>query len=88
LALNFGDVVVCFVLVYGSLMLVCGKMGDLFGHRLTFRAGLLVAAVAGRLRHRAGLAIVPLTRTVQGVVETALALVLHAGAGDSRLSAR
>jgi MFS family permease len=36
--------VICYVLVYGSLMLVCGKLGDLFGHRLIFRIGLLVSA--------------------------------------------
>ncbi len=38
-ALALSDVqwlVVCYVLVYGSLMLVCGKMGDLVGHRLIF----------------------------------------------------
>ena len=46
--LALGDVqwlVICYVLVYGSLMLVCGKLGDLFGHRLIFRTGLLVSAV-------------------------------------------
>ena len=46
--LEIGDVqwlVVCYVLVYGSLMLVCGKLGDLFGHRLIFRIGLLVSAI-------------------------------------------
>jgi MFS family permease len=37
--------VICYVLVYGSLMLVCGKLGDLFGYRLVFRAGLVVSAV-------------------------------------------
>jgi MFS family permease len=37
--------VVCYVLVYGSLMLVCGKLGDLFGHRLIFRIGLAVSAL-------------------------------------------
>ncbi len=43
-----GDVqwlVICYVLVYGSLMLVCGKLGDLFGHRLVFRLGLVVSAI-------------------------------------------
>ena len=43
-----GDVqwlVICYVLVYGSLMLVCGKLGDLFGHRLVFRIGLAISAV-------------------------------------------
>ncbi len=46
--LAMGDVqwiVICYVLVYGSLMLVCGKLGDLFGHRLIFRIGLVVSAV-------------------------------------------
>jgi MFS family permease len=46
--LQLGDVqwiVVCYVLVYGPLMLVCGKLGDLFGHRLIFRIGLAVSAV-------------------------------------------
>jgi MFS family permease len=37
--------IICYVLVYGSLMLVCGKLGDLLGHRLIFRFGLLVSAV-------------------------------------------
>ena len=37
--------VICYVLVYGSLMLVCGKLGDLFGHRLIFRIGLVVSAI-------------------------------------------
>ena len=37
--------VICYVLVYGSLMLVCGKLGDLFGHRLIFRIGLAISAV-------------------------------------------
>ncbi len=47
-ALPLGDVqwlVVCYVLVYGSLMLVCGKLGDLFGHRLIFRIGLFISAI-------------------------------------------
>jgi MFS family permease len=47
--LALGDVqwlVICYVLVYGSLMLVCGKLGDLFGHRLIFRIGLVVSAIA------------------------------------------
>ena len=33
-------VVICYVLTYSSLMLVCGKLGDLFGHRRIFRIGL------------------------------------------------
>ena len=46
--LALGDVqwlVICYVLVYGSLMLVAGKLGDLFGHRLIFRIGLAISAV-------------------------------------------
>lgn len=46
--LALGDVqwlVICYVLVYGSLMLVAGKLGDLFGHRMIFRVGLVVSAV-------------------------------------------
>jgi MFS family permease len=46
--LALGDVqwiVICYVLVYGSLMLVCGKLGDLFGHRRIFRIGLFVSAL-------------------------------------------
>ena len=46
--LALGDVqwlVICYVLVYGSLMLVAGKLGDLFGHRLLFRIGLVVSAI-------------------------------------------
>lgn len=47
-ALPLGDVqwlVICYVLVYGSLMLVCGKLGDLFGYRLIFRLGLFLSAI-------------------------------------------
>ena len=36
---------ICYVLVYGSLMLVCGKLGDLFGHRLIFRLGLALSII-------------------------------------------
>ena len=46
--LALGDVqwlVICYVLVYGSLMLVCGKLGDLLGHRLIFRIGLVISVV-------------------------------------------
>src|SRR6185312_10381887 len=37
--------VICYVLVYGSLMLVCGKLGDLLGYRRIFRIGLAVSVV-------------------------------------------
>lgn len=39
-------VVICYVLTYASLMLVCGKLGDLFGHRRIFRIGLAFSIVA------------------------------------------
>jgi MFS family permease len=60
--------VVCYVLVFGSLMLVCGKIGDLVGHRLIFRSGLVVTALGC-----AACAIAPdwslflFARTVQGI---------------------
>jgi MFS family permease len=38
-------VVIAYVLTYGSLMLVCGKIGDLFGHRLAFRLGLAASII-------------------------------------------
>jgi MFS family permease len=75
--LALGDVqwlVICYVLVYGSLMLACGKLGDLFGHRLIFRIGLVISALGC-----AACAVAPdwplflLARAGQGV-GTALAL--------------
>ncbi|MBT5812346.1 MAG: MFS transporter, partial [Rhodospirillaceae bacterium] len=39
-------VVICFVLTNTSLMLVFGKLGDLFGHKRIFRMGLIVCALA------------------------------------------
>jgi MFS family permease len=38
--------VICYVLTYASLMLVFGKLGDLFGYRRMFQLGLVVSAVA------------------------------------------
>ena len=38
-------IVICYVLTYSSLLLIFGKLGDLFGYRLVFRSGLIVAAV-------------------------------------------
>src|SRR5262249_55920501 len=34
-------VVICYVLTHASLMLACGRVGDVFGHVRIFRAGLL-----------------------------------------------
>ena len=39
-------VAVCYVLVYGSLMLAFGALGDRIGHVRVFRAGVLLAALA------------------------------------------
>src|SRR5262249_57800461 len=38
-------VVIAYVLTYASLMLACGRLGDLLGYRPIFRLGLLVSAV-------------------------------------------
>ena len=37
-------IVICFVLTYGSLMLVFGRLGDLFGHLRIFQIGLVLCA--------------------------------------------
>ncbi|HZD25926.1 MAG TPA: MFS transporter [Alphaproteobacteria bacterium] len=37
-------VVICYTLTYSSLMLVCGKLGDRFGHRRVFGLGLAISA--------------------------------------------
>ena len=39
-------VVTCYMLVNGSLMLTCGKLGDLYGHRRVLQAGLVICAIA------------------------------------------
>jgi EmrB/QacA subfamily drug resistance transporter len=39
-------VVIFYVLTNTSLLLVCGKLGDLFGHKRIFRIGLLVSIAA------------------------------------------
>ena len=38
-------IVVAYVLTYASLMLVFGRLGDLFGYRTIFQLGLLVSAL-------------------------------------------
>ena len=39
-------VVICYVGVHASLMLICGRLGDLFGYRRVFLAGCAWSAVA------------------------------------------
>jgi MFS family permease len=39
-------VIIAYVLTHGSLMLAMGRVGDVFGHALVFRAGLLWSAAA------------------------------------------
>ncbi len=39
-------VVICYVLTYASLLLACGRLGDIFGHARVFRAGLTWSVVA------------------------------------------
>ena len=47
--LSIGDiqwVVICYVLTYASLLLALGRIGDMVGHALVFRIGLICSAVA------------------------------------------
>ena len=39
-------VIIFYILTYTSLMLVCGKLGDLYGHKRIFQAGLMLSALA------------------------------------------
>src|SRR5262249_30212849 len=61
-------IVICYVLTYTSLMLVFGKLGDLFGHRRIFQLGLAVSTVAFVLCAAApGFGWLLLFRVVQGL---------------------
>jgi len=53
-------VVICYVLTYASLMLVFGKLGDMFGHRRIFGIGLGVSAV--------GLLLVSVSQSFEGLL--------------------
>ncbi len=37
-------IVIAYVLTYSSLLLICGKLGDLYGYRRVFQLGLVVSA--------------------------------------------
>lgn len=39
-------IVITYMLPFGALMLVCGRLGDSVGHRVVFRAGLALSALA------------------------------------------
>ena len=70
-------VVICYVLTYASLMLVCGRLGDLFGHARLFRIGLawsIVAFIACALAP--GFELLLAARVAQGV---GTAMVLAVG---------
>lgn len=70
-------VVICYVLTYSSLMLVFGKVGDLFGHRRVFGTGLAILAIAFTLCATADtFGTLLLARALQGI---GTALVLSCG---------
>ncbi|MBT6427181.1 MAG: MFS transporter, partial [Rhodospirillaceae bacterium] len=39
-------IIIFYILTYTSLMLVCGKLGDLYGYKRIFQVGLAVSALA------------------------------------------
>lgn len=39
-------VVICYVLTHAALLIACGRLGDLFGHRRVFAIGLAISTVA------------------------------------------
>ncbi|MDA1099551.1 MAG: MFS transporter [Proteobacteria bacterium] len=70
-------VVVCYVLIYTSLMLAFGKLGDLFGYKRIFLYGLAVSALAFVLCATApAFHWLLLARVIQGI---GAALVLSCG---------
>ncbi len=61
-------VVIAYVLTYASLLLICGRLGDLVGYRKVFQAGLAVAAVGFVACALApGLPWLAVNRIVQGI---------------------
>jgi MFS family permease len=70
-------VVICYVLTYTALTLALGRIGDIYGHLLVFRAGLLWSAVALVLCALApNFAVLLACRFLQGI---GAALVLSCG---------
>ena len=56
------------MLTYASLLLVCGRLGDLLGHRIVFQLGLLLAGCGlGACALAPGFELLLLARVLQGV---------------------
>jgi EmrB/QacA subfamily drug resistance transporter len=78
-ALGFGDesrqwVVTAYALAFGSLLLLGGKLGDLFGRKWTFIGGLIGFAVASAVGGMAGsFEVLVAARAAQGVFGAILA---------------
>lgn len=69
--------VICYVLTYGSLMLGIGRLGDIFGHAMVFRAGLAWSALAFLLcSYAPGYEWLLVCRVLQGI---GAALVISCG---------
>ncbi len=77
--LGFGDsqrqwVVTAYALAFGSLLLLGGRVGDLFGRKRTFLGGLVAFAVASALGGAApSFGVLVAARAVQGVAAAMLA---------------
>lgn len=66
-------IVITYMLPFGSLMLVCGRLGDSIGHLAVFRAGLLLSVLAFLASTFApGLGILLAARVLQGVGAAAM----------------
>ncbi|MFL5846615.1 MAG: MFS transporter [Solirubrobacteraceae bacterium] len=78
-SLGFGDesrqwVVTAYALAFGSLLLLGGKLGDLFGRKWTFIGGLIGFAVASAIGGMAGsFGVLVAARAAQGVFGAILA---------------
>lgn len=60
-------IVITYMLTFGALMLVCGRLGDSIGHLTVFRAGLVLNAAAFLIASLApGLAVMAPARLLQG----------------------
>ncbi len=77
--LGFGDdarqwVITAYALAFGSLLLVGGRVGDLFGRRRVFLVSLMVFALASALGGAApSFAVLVIARAIQGIAAAMLA---------------